>query len=304
MTVPCRSRRFFLQNALLAGGATVSWSSALATPIDYSGAPLPVATIDWTVLESLLWLGCIPCASADAVGYRQWVSHPVIPPRVADLGLRTEPNLEALAAARPERIFITPQFRRLKTLFEAICAVSEIDFRPGQADAWREAEDAIRDIAAWTGTDATAQARIVTARDDLERHAAHINDRIKAVLVAQFVDTRHVRVFNSNSLFAAVLARLKLNNAWRAEGARWGFDVIPLAQLAALEPIRFIHVAPLPEFVSQTLPDDPVWKSMPFVRTRQVYALPSCWPFGGVASGVRFAQLLQQRLAQPGTANV
>ncbi|RUA22576.1 hypothetical protein DSL92_05165 [Billgrantia gudaonensis] len=43
------------------------------------------------------------------------------------------------------------------------------------------------------------------------------------LLLVQFLDARHVRIYGSNSLPGIVLERLGLRNAWDSPSSRWGF---------------------------------------------------------------------------------
>ncbi|MGL5587407.1 MAG: iron-siderophore ABC transporter substrate-binding protein, partial [Aeromonas veronii] len=65
-------------------------------------APLPrIATVDWTIAETLLALGVTPLAVGDAGPSQAWVGEPRLPTEVVDIGLRTQPNRKLLAELRP-----------------------------------------------------------------------------------------------------------------------------------------------------------------------------------------------------------
>ncbi|WP_414440169.1 ABC transporter substrate-binding protein [Burkholderia sp. 22PA0106] len=277
--------------------------AAIASGQAGPGAAPRIATLDWTVVETLLALGVTPVAAADAAGYRRWVGQPPMPDGVTEIGLRTEPNLEALVGARPDLIVITPQFERSRFLLERIGAVRSIDFYPGAGDALGHAEHAAATIADWCGRPRRATALITEARRQLaecgERVAARKPLRDRPLLIAQFADARHLRLFGAHSLFDAVLARLGLRNAWSGSGSPWGSDLVPLTRLAAFDDAALVHVAPLPGYVRLALRDDPLWRAMPFVRARRVIALPACWPFGGVPSALHFATRLLAPAAHP-----
>src|SRR3712207_5977723 len=60
-----------------------------------------IATLDWTVAETLIALGEKPCAVGDVKSYQQWVGEPALPENTLDLGIRLQPN--------PEQIFLLTQ---------------------------------------------------------------------------------------------------------------------------------------------------------------------------------------------------
>ncbi|MGL6163679.1 MAG: iron-siderophore ABC transporter substrate-binding protein, partial [Aeromonas veronii] len=47
-----------------------------------------IATVDWTIAETLLALGVTPLAVGDAGPYQAWVGEPRLPAGVVDIGLR------------------------------------------------------------------------------------------------------------------------------------------------------------------------------------------------------------------------
>lgn len=74
--------------------------AAQADTSPIAAAPLPrIATVDWTIAETLLALEVTPLAVGDAGPYQAWVGEPRLPAGVVDIGLRTQPNRELLALA-------------------------------------------------------------------------------------------------------------------------------------------------------------------------------------------------------------
>ncbi len=63
------------------------------------------ATLDWSILETLLAIGAPPVAATELVQFREVAVEPAVPDTVADLGLRGLPNFETLLLARPDIIF-------------------------------------------------------------------------------------------------------------------------------------------------------------------------------------------------------
>src|SRR5690554_7674114 len=59
-----------------------------------------VATVDWTLVETLMSLGVVPVAAAQIKDYQAWVAEPALPESVVDIGLRGQPNRELAASDR------------------------------------------------------------------------------------------------------------------------------------------------------------------------------------------------------------
>ena len=78
--------------------------------------------------------------------------------------------------------------------------------------------------------------------------------------------------------------------------SKWGFARGGLEILAPLAKNTLVYTNPIPDTVRQKTWASPLWKSMDFVRNNRVYELPVVWGYGGVPSGLRFAELLTQSL--------
>ena len=118
------------------------------------------------------------------------------------------------------------------------------------------------------------------------------------LLVVQFIDERHVRVFGRHSLFDAVMTRLGLRNGWQEQTNDWGFSVVSIEQFMTLPTARLVVVDPSPVGVSERLQEPGLWQHLPLVRQAPVLHLPAVWSFGGVLAARRFADLLSDALLQ------
>ena len=85
-----------------------------------------IATVDWTIAETLLALGVTPAGMGDMSSYRAWVKAPAMPPSVVDLGLRAQPNRELLAELNPDLILISPLAAPLAPALSKIAPVKSI----------------------------------------------------------------------------------------------------------------------------------------------------------------------------------
>ncbi|MCI0592397.1 iron complex transport system substrate-binding protein [Chromohalobacter marismortui] len=266
-----------------------------------AGADTPrIATVDWTIAETLLALGVTPVGVAQTDAYREWVGAPSLPDEVVDIGLRAQPNRELLAQLKLDRILISPMFSPLKPSLERIAPTSTVALYTQGDDLWTRLKKATRKIAAF----ANREKRADTLLASLEAHLAELRDglsdaaKARPLLVVQFMDARHVRVFGDHSLYNAVMQRLGLENAWQRETNFWGFSLVGLKALATLDEARLVVVDPMPVGVEESLETSAIWQHLPSVRRGGVLTLPPVWSFGGAPSARRFADNLTQALHQ------
>ena len=102
-------------------------------------------------------------------------------------------------------------------------------------------------------------------------------------------DSRHVRVFGADSLYAGVLERLGLANGWQG-GTEFAFAApVPLTDLAGLGDVQLVlHGAP-PVQVAARLERSALWAALGPVRAGRVVTLPRRNAFGGLPSPLAFA---------------
>jgi ferric hydroxamate transport system substrate-binding protein len=257
-----------------------------------------LATVDWTIAETLLALGVTPLAVGDVSSYRAWVGEPLLPAEVVDIGLRAQPNRELLAELKPDRILISPLAAPLAPTLSRIAPVQSIALYDPQTDLWQRLHEATLTIAALVNKTAEAERLLAGLDRDLAQMRTELPVDLPPLLVVQFIDERHVRVFGRHSLFEAVMQRLGLRNAWQGETNAWGFSVASIEQFMALPAARLVVVDPIPVGVSERLQEPGLWQHLPLVQQAPVLHLPAVWSFGGVLAARRFASLLNEALQQ------
>jgi len=264
-----------------------------------ASAPVPrIATVDWTLAETLLALGVTPLAVGDAGPYQAWVGEPRLPAGVVDIGLRTQPNRELLAELKPDLILISPLAAPMAPTLSRIAPVSTIALYDAQTDLWQRLHEVTLTLARMVGKTAEGEQLLAGLERDLTRMQAELPADLPPLLVVQFIDERHVRVFGRHSLFDAVMTRLGLRNGWQEQTNDWGFSVVSIEQFMALPNARLVVVDPIPVGVSERLQDPGLWQHLPLVRQAPVLHLPAVWSFGGVLAARRFAGLLSDALLQ------
>ncbi|WP_421201475.1 ABC transporter substrate-binding protein [Aeromonas enteropelogenes] len=286
--------------SLLLPFATLAEPQAVAIEVG-SGTPR-IATVDWTIAETLLALGVTPLAVGDVSSYHAWVGEPRLPAAVVDIGLRAEPNRELLAELKPDRILISPLAEPLTATLSRIAPVQSITLYEPGSDLWQRLHEATLTVAGLVNK--TAEARELLARldSDLAQMKATLPADIPPLLVVQFIDERHVRVFGRDSLFEAVMQRLGLRNAWTGQTNAWGFSVASIEQFLAFPEARLVVVDPIPVGVNERLQEPGLWQHLPLVKQAPVLHLPAVWSFGGIIAARRFATLLSEALLQDAKA--
>ncbi|CEP33905.1 MULTISPECIES: ABC transporter substrate-binding protein [unclassified Halomonas] len=267
--------------------------------LSISNAQAQWATVDWTIAETLLAIDAPVSSVAQQSDYRAWVGEPRIPDNVSDMGLRTQPNLELLAQVPPEQTLISPMFAGLTPRLEKIAPVTLFSLYSPGADTWQEMQTLTRELGELTEHQSQAeqliedtQALMTTLRESRPLSQSEISP----LLMVQFMDARHVRVFGENSLYNAVLEQLDLPNAWDQSTNAWGFALVGIEALARYPEATLVIIDPLPAGVEEQLAKSGLWQQLPSVRHDRGVRLPPVWSFGALPSAQRFARELTMAL--------
>ena len=277
-------------------------------PLQGASAHFRIATLDWTVAETLIALGEPPVAVGDVKSYRQWVAQPQLPADTLDLGLRMQPNPELLiplsnADQKAPLIFINTGFyaSTAPLLQRFAQQVHRVDFY-AEGDAWQNILNASKQVADIINRPQAFEQLIRRYQQKLAEIRPHLQAfRDRPLALVQFIDSRHLRIYAPNSPFGAVLAQLGLQNAWSGTQNNWGFETIDLTQLAKLpQNSRFVVIKPYPANIETDLKYNTLWRHLTMARDPLI--LPAIWTFGGIPSAQRFAQALADGLQNGGEA--
>ncbi len=287
------SRRECLTALLLASTAASAWAQ-----VGQAASPR-VAVLDWGLTTSVLSLGIAPAGIAEIELYRRWSDDFPIPANVQDLGLRTEPNLEVLAALKPDVIFTTPFSESVRPMLERIAPTrSYATYTPGGKPLLRSME-VLREMAAVLNAEAQAAAVIAHAEETFAAMRRALEGRsVPPLLLAGFMDSRHTRIYGPDSLFGNVLDRLGLRNAWSHPTNFWGFSLVGTHELAPYPDAQLFAIEPIPADAPLSRSGSGLWQSLPFVRAGRVGTLPTCWAFGDVSTAARFARSLTKTILE------
>ena len=260
-----------------------------------------VAALDWTMAAACLSLGLVPAGVAEQRLYRRWVREPALPATVAELGLRTAPSLEGLAALRPDLILVDALDEPLRPRLARIAPTLSLSIYGDEGRPLALASEALRDLGRRFGRGAEAEAVLAEADAAFARCAAALSGPRRApVLAFTFEDARHLRVYGAGSLFSDVLGRLGLTSAWAGPTGPWGTAQADIGAVAALRDATLVAVEPVPADAREMLDGPGLWAALSIGRGGTLVTLPPVWPYGEVGAARRFAELLTPALLAAG----
>lgn len=258
-----------------------------------------IATLDWTLAETLIALGAPPAGLAQIPHYQKWVGAEHIPTATRDIGLRAQPNRELLGHLAPDAILLSPLYLRMSDTLSSIAPVTALATYDGDTlPLWARLTRTTQELAELINAPQAGEALIDQTEAQLNAFRATLAEDTAPLklLVVQFIDDRHLRIFGHDSLFDEVLTRLGLENAWTGATNQWGFSTIELAELLHYEAATLVVVEPIPDDTQRSLAGNALWQHLPAVRADEVIVLPAVWSFGGFPSAQRFAELLSDAL--------
>ncbi len=273
----------------VAGLSTVRAGATTSTP--------RVACLDWALAETMLALDAPPIGIVAASDWPLFVVEPALPRQVADLGLQQDINFELLATLRPGLILTSPFLENFEPQLRRIAPVLNLSIYDDSGPPLAQREAVTRTLGQRIGKHAEAERFLRQAGQSFElarQRIAQLPHR--RLIVATFVDARHVRVYGGASLYQNVLRRLGLENAWRTPVGYFGFATVGVERLADAGDIHFVGFDPLPPDVAPALRQSTLWERLPFVRAGRVSMLPPTLPFGAMPAALRFARLLTSAL--------
>jgi len=276
------------------GAATIEVVDDRGETISLEGAATKVVALEWNAAESLVALGVMPTGVADVAGYADYVQAAPLDDTVTDVGGRGEPSVDAIAGLAPDLVVTTNDLSESAiTQIEKIAPVLVIR-AADTTDGIGQMEKNLGDIATLTGTEDEA----ATLISDME---AKIDEGAAAIEAAGLTGTAFalsdsyayngeitIRPFYKGALLSDVAEELGLVNGWEGEGdADYGLGAVDVEGLTALPAdIKYLSFsAEAGDVYTNELAANPIWTSLPFVQSGDVYMLTvGIWPFGGPAS--------------------
>ncbi|GLS85957.1 iron-hydroxamate ABC transporter substrate-binding protein [Cypionkella aquatica] len=276
-------------------------SPALADPVTitdmrgpqtFASPPQKIAALDWSVTEALLDLGLTPAGVAEPAAYADWVVNPPLPPGAVDLGLRAEPNLEALAALHPDVIITADIDPALVPVLEQIAPVVVFQAFDANQDNAAAAQQIFLSLGTLTGTRALAEQKLAAQEATLDaiakRLAEHFGAALPKVTSIRLNDATSAYVNGSNSMPEYVLKRLGFSNELPQPNSRWGITLVKAQDLAAAKTGIVLTIGP--DMGGVGLRQTPIWAFLPFVKAGRLADVAPVWSYGGALSITRLAQ--------------
>ena len=253
--------------------------------------------MDWALAETMIVLGHTPIAIVAAGDWNRYVVEPPLPSAVADLGLQPEINFELLASLEPDLILTSPFVQDLEPVLQRIAGTLRLSIFEKGPVPLAQPRALTQILGNRLGRADVAQRVLADAERTFDAYRARVTAlNPLPVLLVNFIDARHVRVYGGAGLYQNVLDRIGLVNAWTGDTNYWGFSTVGIERLATAKDLRLIAFEPIPPDTRPTLQRSPLWSRLPFVQAGHVSVLPSVLMFGALPSALRFARLLVEHL--------
>ncbi|MET3648829.1 ABC transporter substrate-binding protein [Phyllobacterium ifriqiyense] len=253
-----------------------------------------VVALDWGLAETLTALGVTPVALPEVNNYRQLVD-PHLSSAVLDVGLRIEPNFEAIERSNPDLIVVNPGYVNFAERLERVAPIKSFAVFDGNSTPFDNASRVLNELAVTTGREAQAQIYLeesITLLEGLAGVSGNLQG--KPIYLITIVDERHIMVHGSNSLFQHSLDVAGLRNAWNRPGNLWGYSNIGFDGLVGEQEALVINLGPIPDRVREGLAASRLWNSLSFVTGGRFHSIASLWTFGGLPSAMRFTTALTE----------
>ena len=272
-------------------------ASSLVPRFALASGPLRVASLDWALTETMLAIGLAPVAVVAAADWHRFVVDPALPSTVADLGLQQEINLELLASLEPDLILTSPFVPDIERVLHRIAPTLRLSIFEQTALPLEHSRVLTRTIGQKLDREAQAERFLADAGGSFDTYRTRVAAlKPSPVLLVNFIDARHVRVYGGSGIFQNVLDRIGLANVWTGKTNYWGFATVGVEELATDKDLRLMAFEPIPADAQPTLERSPLWSQLPFVEAKHVSVLPPVFMFGAMPSALRCARLLVQHL--------
>lgn len=276
-------------------GEAITVTDARGEEVTLDGPATEVVTLEWSVTEYVASLGVQPVGVADVEGYATWAQEVPLTGEPADVGVRTEPSVDAIAGLEPDLILADtssiPEDAMEQIERIAPVVVLESATTDGLFDLVQENQ---RTVGTLLGKEAEAEALAEdfdTALTEAEQTIADAGaESTPMALTYPYVEANSLtfRIHGPGSAPAAVGEAIGLTTASTESGDEaYGLTTSDVEGLRNLpEDTEFLYWAdPTTEDPIETLSDNAVWNGLPFVEGGRVHqAADGIWMYGGTVS--------------------
>ncbi len=277
----------------------VTLTDAFGRTVEMDRPAERVAVLEWQQTEDVLSLCLTPVAVADPAGYATWSTAETLPDGIEDVGMRGEPNLDALFRTDPDLVVIEayapddPIIEQLERYDVPVLATKGAD----AADPIGQMRDTFELIAEATGR----EERATEVLDEFDRHLAEARTEVAEADTETsdfvYVDGEvaggnvALRLFGQGSWVAELGEELGLTNAWTAEvDPSYGLGQTDVEGMSVVGDATLFHtgtVDPVGDVWAE-LEKNRVWKALPAVEQGRYHAFPEgIWTLGAPRSGMQ-----------------
>ena len=299
----------FIQTLMLVATSLISLSSyASITVTDSLGqhqlseTPKRIVALNWDLAEQLIELDVTPVGVPNIKDYTTWVVKPAIPESVQDVGTRAEPNMEKLAALKPDVILVAEPQKDLIPRLKTIAPVLYYQTYNADQDSAKAAIENFNNIAHLVGKTDLAEQKLQAMHNRFSELKQQINvafaGQMPSIAAMRFANQTSIYLYAKNSTTDYVIKQLGLTTALPQPAKEWGIVQKRLTDLQHLKDGYVIYFGPVTDTQEAQLNKSMLWKAMPFVRNGHVNKADPVWNYGGAMSMQYIAESLTKSLLE------
>lgn len=260
-----------------------------------------VLTLDFAIAETLFEILDSPVAMGGVNNYKSWVGDNSTPQNLVSIGTIPQPNKELISTINVRTILAPPQYIYLENDLSRIAPVEQLSlYNDNPMRSWEKMVKFTKEIGIRVGREQEANFLISESEEHFSRLREASNSIPSPLLIIQFLDERHVRVYGENSLPGTVLDQLELDNAWDGPTNQWEFSIISISELFNYDVhLVIVDASHLPsrKAVQDGIMASGLWNRLPSVQKNNTTLLnANFWVFGAIPSTIRFADSLVNAL--------
>ena len=183
-----------------------------------------VVVLEWQQIEDVLTLGVDPVGAADVAGYNTWDTAETLDADTTDVGMRGEPNLDAVFSTNPDLVIVeaergAPLIKQLASYDVPVLVTTGADAE----DPIAQMKETFSLIATTLGKEDEAEQVLAEFDQTVEDAAQQIADADLATTEFAFVDgyldgsNVAVRPFGQGSFMGELGEAVGLTNVWEGE---------------------------------------------------------------------------------------
>lgn len=271
----------------------ITLTDATGATVELDAPAERVVVLEWQQVEDVLTLGVDPVGVADVEGYNTWNSAEDLDADTTDVGMRGEPNLDAVFSTNPDLIIMEKEYSEA-----VVKQLSKYDV-PVLVTQGADTEDPVGNMKDTFSLIAEALGKEDEASEVLEEFDATVAEAEEQIAAADPQTTEFVymdawldgsnvalRPFGQGSLVGELGEEIGLENVWKGE-------VDPMYGLGSTDPEGLTKVGDAHFFYTSTestdwvkaLESNRVYSNAAFVEADRVHPFPDgIWTFGGPRS--------------------